>query len=618
MIKLSSKKFKLALVIFLILILNAGLLAWASLTVPSKFSFVVKTYESNLSGEVRTLPTYQFSRNQASHIEGEIKVPDGSPKSKERINYAYIPNFEGDLIIKADGNIVFRESSPNYLGGHGFALFEVPRHSDGKFALLEFQLKENSKKFVILAEVYFGKYDDFSFAIRNQEIADLLRFSIFGMNLMTILVCVLLIFNRTDVYVSMSSLIIAIFLSLSSLSSLGKMFVIANGFTFSIFFASPLLGANFFLLVKSLSDRRRPPNYWRLQFIATLASIIIVVLGMTVFSGVRSFPITVLVFTVWLPGVLCGLYSIFASWRKSNFENLFFGFALILIMLAISHDLLMRAGYFGHDQYLVPLGRILFSFQCAVILTSLGIEGSKSLKQLNIKLNNELELRTNELNEQFALKQESIALDAVAVERRRRRAELDEELHDGVLSYISLINVMTADSSEHMMLGVNKLSRFASNEIRLIMEASEDQDITLISAISMLRLRYIDRLTELNIRIVYDIVRLSECTEIPYKVIVECMRILQELVHNAAVQARSTKIVIVGEPVFGQDKCGSDRKGFCLSVSNTGGSTFDPFYSSGNGLRNIKNRSDRIGASFRIFPINGGATALVVWPAHFD
>jgi signal transduction histidine kinase len=94
------------------------------------------------------------------------------------------------------------------------------------------------------------------------------------------------------------------------------------------------------------------------------------------------------------------------------------------------------------------------------------------------------------------------------------------------------------------------------------------------------------------------------------------MRILQELLHNAAVRAESRKIEIIGDPISHQGSTGGSNEGFRITVYNTSGKTYDPETSSGNGIQNMMNRAKRIGAFFQITPIDGGASATLIWPCY--
>jgi signal transduction histidine kinase len=584
------------------------------MNLPSSFLFQITHFESKDSRESTELPYTKIATGQDALLSGKLTLPDPSITSGKDEIFVYIPKFEGKMEISADGVIILDESSPTYLGGSGFSVFPISLRSDGKFPILEFSLKEKSKRFILLSKIFLGTSEDFVGPTLSQNLTEFLRLSVFGMNLTVFLVCLLLIVTGTEVYASISSMLISIYFLFSSINSINSFLTVSDDVVYTIALSSPILGMNIYLFSESLREKTKPYAFWTLQAVSFSLAAILVLLANTLLEAVRPLPLAVAVVFVLIPGVVVVVRSISLGWVKSNHNLFFFGLLLMLFQLSVAHDILVRFNYFSNDQYLIALARILFIFGCAYILSNYTLEGSRQLRNANLNLKNSLQIRTNELTEQFAEMQDLLADKVIETERRRLREELDEELHDGVLSYVSVINVITSDSNSKDMIQINKLSRFALNEIRLMMETSERQSMSLLAAITLLRRQFIDRLSELGVEIHFDVVRLSKCRDIDYKVVIECMRILQELLHNAAVRAESRKIEIIGDPISHQGSTGESNEGFRITVYNTSGKTYDPETSSGNGIQNMMRRAKRIGAFFQITPIDGGASATLIWP----
>ena len=590
------------------------LLHFAGVGIPSNYLIKIESFQANAGNDVLTLPQALISKTADTQLQGNFILPEAAFDKLDNEIFAYIPKFDGKLNIKADGIVIFSATSPSYLGGSGFALFQVALQEDGKFPDLEFTIQENSKRFVLISTIFLGSKEDFLGPIRGQNLAEFLSVLIFGMNATIMLISVIMFVNKIQTYTAITCFITSVIIALSELHALSSFMSIPDSTFLLITLSTPILTANIWLFGESLRVTEQPAAFWKIQLFSIVTVLMLAVLNSSVLKDFRTLPLVIgivfiiLVFSAAIRFVVIG-------WKISNINLLSFGLMLLIFIFSAAHDVVMRFNYFGNDQYLLPVGRFLFILVCIIILSSYSHAGMKLVINSNTNLRLALEARTKELNVQFLKNQNLIALKAVAVEKRRMREEFDEDLHDGVLSYISVINVLTEDSTEKNLLEINKLSRFASNEIRLMMETSDKQPMLLLTAIALLRRQFIDRFSEMGIDIHFDVVNLSEVREIDYKVVVECMRILQELVHNAAVRAGSRRIEISGVPMSTQGTDELNQQGFRLAVSNTGGKTYDPSFSTGNGIRNVVNRTDRIGGSFQITPIDGGALATLIWPA---
>jgi len=127
--------------------------------------------------------------------------------------------------------------------------------------------------------------------------------------------------------------------------------------------------------------------------------------------------------------------------NRQDFNVISYGTMLFIFDLSVWHDVLSRVNFFGNDQYLVSMSRVLLVISCAFILAAYSSRGSKRLRNSNAILEKELENRTHELITQFKISEELLKRQVVVEEERRIRQELDKDLHDGVLSYISVINL---------------------------------------------------------------------------------------------------------------------------------------------------------------------------------
>ena len=124
--------------------------------------------EANAGNDVLTLPQALISKTADTQLQGNFILPEAAFDKLDNEIFAYIPKFDGKLNIKADGIVIFSATSPSYLGGSGFALFQVALQEDGKFPDLEFTIQENSKRFVLISTIFLGSKEDFLGPIRNR------------------------------------------------------------------------------------------------------------------------------------------------------------------------------------------------------------------------------------------------------------------------------------------------------------------------------------------------------------------------------------------------------------------------------------------------------------------
>lgn len=615
MIRLNGKHLQIGTVVLITLLFGVLLPVVARLGMPKNYTFQITTFSSHYDQGIVDLPKAEMGTRSSSTLSGRLEVPKNLTAGYlGQKMYAYIPKFEGALEISVNGHPVFTESSPVELGGSGFALIPIELDDGGTFPNVDFTISEKSKKFVLMSSIFLGTAEDFVNPVRAQNFTNFLRVSVLGMNITVFLTWIFFVCTGTEALLATASLIISSYFLISSAASLNSFLVIPDALTSFVVLSSPILGANIWLFAEILMGLKSSRVFWTVQVWSIICAAFLVLLGTTAFEDFRPFQVCVAIIFVVLSTVFVVARSLIVGFNTHNMKSLFFAMMLLLFMISVAHDTSVRLNFFGNNQYLLPVARALFVFGCIYILSYFALENSKKLKNANASLGKALEERTNELSIQFAQTEELLRQEAISSEKQRMRQERDEELHDGVLSYISVINILTADSLDADVVQINKLSRFATNEIRLMMEATDQQTVSLLAAISLLRRQFIDRLSEMGIDIRYDVIRLAQCGELDYRVVVDSIRILQELVHNAAVRAGSRSIDIVGDIVPSGGKTESHSLGFRLSVTNIGGKAFDPNASTGSGIKNMKNRAHRIGASFQLIPVQGGANAILTWP----
>ncbi len=585
-------------------------------TIPSNYIERIVSFEAASGENIVKLPHSKLAIKDTVSFEGSfVFSPAFNVETGSTELSAYIPRFEGALDVFADQAPIFSGKSSVDMGSSGYALFQIPSRSDHRLPKITFSLKQNSKRFISLSSIFIGESSDFSTAVMFQEIVKRVRVSNAGMNLTVALICLIFMISKIEMRLASCAFFISIYLALASVNELNIITTLPQNFIYFVFLGSPFLGFNLWLFGECLIGSRSSKMFWMMQSIGLSISGLMVFLSTMVLYDFQPLPLSVVVLSVAIPGVFVAARCLVIGLRRRGANLIAYGSLLFLFDLSVWHDILARVSFFGDEQYLVSVSRLLFVFSCTFILTSYSSQGSQRLRNANAILEAALESRSKELKMQFTISEELVKRQVATFQERRIRGELEKDLHDGVLSYISLINIMSEGQQDENLIRINKLSRFASNEIRLMIETPNLREMSLILAIAGLRRQFIDRFSEIGAVVNYNIIDLAQCRDFEYRIVIDCIRILQELVHNAAVRARSKYIDIRGFSSCVTDRFGENIFGFQIEVENRDGKSLSLQPSMGSGLKNIFMRAERMGASFEIVPIDGGARAILVWPA---
>ena len=281
-----------------------------------------------------------------------------------------------------------------------------------------------------------------------------------------------------------------------------------------------------------------------------------------------------------------------------------FAAALATFSISISHDLLSRIGFL--DNLIITTGLVipLLFFTIGAVFSGKIAGDQKALAKSNANLLLRLDENTRKLNEDFSRISKLNAEKVLATETARLHAEL----HDGVLTYLSMINAMTEESADDKIKSVNVLARNASTEIRVIVEAETIQRMSLFSALSTFRQRVADPLIFLNVTVDWDLRPLQHYNLSDPSVIMGVVRIFQEALHNAVERAKCRDLRVSAEWLAG------DR--LQVTILNQGGATLKESDTRGIGIRSMKNRAAAIGAKISLRPYPSGAILELVLPNH--
>ena len=255
---------------------------------------------------------------------------------------------------------------------------------------------------------------------------------------------------------------------------------------------------------------------------------------------------------------------------------------LIITLCGFFYDILFR---FGLGLAPVNFGTFTMSVFCISIgatFVQLILKKKIDLTVANLEMQKALVHQSEMLETEFNLSLRLKTKAALAEEQER----LTAELHDGVLTYLSMINTLSEKNTNLVLERINILSRNALNEIRIILEARQSDVHSLTIALGALRTQLVDPLIHMGIEVEWSTQALLEQGAAEPKVLLEIIRIVQEGVHNAVIRAKCTTLNIVAS---------RHENGFSITITNKGGLSFTEKHRKGLGISSMTNRASSIG-----------------------
>ncbi|MDA8601377.1 hypothetical protein N9L89_01085 [Gammaproteobacteria bacterium] len=296
------------------------------------------------------------------------------------------------------------------------------------------------------------------------------------------------------------------------------------------------------------------------------------------------------------------IYILSITSQKLTFITVFTSVIIFYASFTTMHDGLSRLGVLNTTLFLANSSPLLFIAATAIIYFRLTGRARRRLTKVNQQISSQLQIQSEEL-EKENLKNIALVKERSALQQRDK---LNHELHDGVLTYLAIINSMTEYPENEKEISVNKLSRNATQEIRIILESDPLSTGSLFQALASLRNQIMEPLKSLGIRIRWNLTRLHGLRIQKADVIMNIVRILQESIHNAVIRGKCSALTVVAFD--------TKEHGLVIAVLNSGGKTYSDSDIRGNGIKSIERRASRIGALFRLKSRPGGARALISLP----
>jgi signal transduction histidine kinase len=570
----------------------------------SGFDTVISTYQSGEADPMMgTFPIHRTGiSGRDTAISGVVTVNFEGDDPR----YIFIPFFEGRIKLFS-GDDLYYDSNDDLVDLNainvGRAVVQLPRPAVDDTLAVSFEVSSNGGVFAQLSRLYVGdRKTVFLAAGKASFFYGTLR-QIFWGGELSFIVCLLILrlAKALDHEVVPPFLIISFLILIKSASIFisAEWVIDVQRYTYAL---SPFCTLGVIFFGRNIySEATESVGKW-LIVAAGLFFVVACLLGMFSIA-----PISLINLFLSVPIIVLGLlWQFFGSlrnfFREENISSGVYCTALAAFLASIFHDLLARFGLieFGVVTGIIS-GSMLFVSIGTVFFAKIA-RGQVALAKGNARLSEELEKNSRSLIAEFE-KSTKLKIDYAA---SQKVAQLNSELHDGVLTYLSMITSLSEKNADHRIEYIHKLSRYASNEIRIIMESEAETSTSLFLALSAFRRRVVDPLRYLGVEVNWNLLVLQDCAPIEPKNLLNIVRIFQEAVHNATVRAEC-KVLEVTAAWTGDNV-------LQISIVNGGGIALRETDKAGMGLENIKRRVDDLSGTFSMRPNDTGAALILQIP----
>jgi len=331
----------------------------------------------------------------------------------------------------------------------------------------------------------------------------------------------------------------------------------------------------------NIFDPSTPPINKPHLGLAIAISVALLVLGS---QSVTDMKLINLYFT--LPGLLLIVLYVAAKsfyrffWLGNKNSGIYFT-AMMAILTTLGHDAAYRFGLISDGIILVHAGTVAVIFCVGTLYISVVARSRSQLAANNLLLEKE--------------RAQSQAM-----------LQVHSELHDGVLNYLSIVNILSQEKPKTALADINKLSRFAINEVRIILGQREQSEEDLFTALGTLRQQVVDHIPHSRVAIDWSLLVLMDYPKIRSTTVLEITRIIQEALHNAIVRADCKTLVVSATK--------TTENQFTITIENSGGKSFEDEREGGFGISNMMMRARKINAKIDLAPIAGGAILTIHLP----
>ena len=590
---------KLIKIKFLLLIFSIPLLILVFIE-PDYSQYELKI--DQLQGEFDiNLPFVKWVPN--SILADNLVVEGAAFLSFKKDDYIYIPYLDGQLKVELNGREV--ETSNSEIIRYGISrrsefILDMSEFEPQPVNLLRLKLYKTSSAFPSLSKVYVFNEVNLNSIKRYTDLVDeKIKTVVYGAVLsQLILLFVMVRLSIFSVKTTQSVIILSFFALLGLVRFLDAYEDIAKIMPY-FWLMSPVVFISTLTSIAASHPGRLSSIYLseriKRNLLFSFLSFSVILLCISSFVQIQT--INILISAPLLAfSVVFGFFSTLKTyWDKRNVENYLFVLAYSCATFFFFHDVFVRLGLF--HSYLLMSGYISFFFIVAVFYY---FANTLKTSQLAVKFNEVVLLKKLALQEEKLINEYEVTkVLQISNAESMATKKLHMDLHDGVLNYISIINSLSYPPISAEMVEINRLSRLASSEVRIILSQSTLIEKSLLAALVTFKAHTLDGLRHVGVDVFWDMSELADYRLVETAHLIEIYRIIQEATHNAVHRAQCKNLIFKGSKLLDGT--------FLITVSNTGGNTFRKEMEAGLGLSNIKMRARRISGDFLITSINGGA-----------
>ena len=551
----------------------------------SEYGFVIEEFNAapTLTNSI-DLPFSEVEHGTDApvRLQGNLSIDRSVPITADTI---YIPFYEGRLKFFANGTQFFDSDTQKYWQS-GLripdALFPLTKTDGKQLPDISFSIENKGIGSVALSKIYFGQEAELTvFAQRNTVYYENMRAALWGAEIFIVIVLITLIALGSLNNDAIAPVFIMTGLIIGGIGIFGNAFPsLIDAFPYLVTFMS-LTAFGLIQFGDNIFDPSTPPINKPHLGVAIAISVASLILGS---QSVTDMKFINLYFT--LPGLLLiilyvavkSFYRFF--WLRNKNSGIYFT-AMMAILTTLGHDAAYRFGLISDGIILVHAGTVAVIFCVGTLYISVVARSRSQLAANNLILEKE------RLQSQAMMKVHS-------------------ELHDGVLNYLSIVNILSQEKSKTALADIQKLSRFAINEVRVILGQRVASDEDLFTALGTLRQQIVDHIPHTKLKVDWSLLVLMDYPKISSASVLEITRIIQEALHNAIVRADCKTLVVSARKTA--------ENQFSITIENSGGKSFKGKREGGFGINNIMTRARKINAKIDLAPIAGGAILTIHLP----
>ena len=515
-------------------------------------------------------------------LQGNLSIDRSVPITADTI---YIPFYEGRLKFFANGTQFFDSDTQKYWQS-GLripdALIQLPKTNGKQLPDISFSIENKGIGSVTLSKIYFGQEAALAVsAQRNTVYYENMRAALWGAEIFIVIVLITLIALGSVNADAVAPVFIVTALIIGGIGIFGNAFPsLIDAFPYLVTFMS-LAAFGLIQFGNNIFDPSTPPINKPHLGVAIVVFVALLLFGS---QSVTTMKLTNLYFT--LPVLLLVVLYVAAKsfyrffWLGNKNSGIYFT-AMMAILTTLGHDAAYRFGLISDGIILVHAGTVAVIFCVGTLYISVVAQSRSQLAANNLLLEKE--------------RAQSQAM-----------LQVHSELHDGVLNYLSIVNILSQEKPKTALADINKLSRFAINEVRIILGQREQSEEDLFTALGTLRQQVVDHIPHSRVAIDWSLLVLMDYPIIRSATVLEITRIIQEALHNAIVRADCKTLVVSATK--------TTENQFTITIENSGGKSFEGEREGGFGISNMMMRARKINAKIDLVPIAGGAILTIDLP----